>query len=112
MVTLNVVGVCVKRIGKEATIPVDQFPDSRLSFAGMTKWASSRCRSERIKRKRYEGSVDPFLSGVLNALAVEKRLQLALVEHLADDVAAADELARHIELRDGRPIGELFDAVA
>src|ERR1700751_5137838 len=40
-----------------------------------------------------------------NALVLEQRLQLAGLEHLADDVAAADELALDIELRDGRPVG-------
>ena len=33
-------------------------------------------------------------------------------EHLADDVAAADELALDVELRDGRPVGEALDALA
>src|SRR5688572_21743005 len=39
-------------------------------------------------------------------------LQLARLEHLLHDVAAADELALHVELRDGRPVGELLDALA
>ena len=34
------------------------------------------------------------------------------LEHLADDVAAADELALDVELRDGRPVGIGLDAVA
>ena len=36
----------------------------------------------------------------------------ALLEHLLDDVAAADELALHIELGDGRPVREFLDALA
>src|ERR1700751_4945086 len=46
-----------------------------------------------------------------NALVLEQRLQLAGLEHLADDVAAADELALDIELRDGRPVGIGLDAL-
>ena len=34
------------------------------------------------------------------------------MEHLAHDVRAADELALHIELGDGRPVGEGLDALA
>src|SRR5690606_582028 len=39
----------------------------------------------------------------LDALVLEEVLQLARLEHLADDVAAADELALDVELRNGRP---------
>ena len=39
-----------------------------------------------------------------DALLLEQALQLAGLEHLADDVGAADELALHVELRDGRPV--------
>ncbi len=39
-----------------------------------------------------------------DALLGEQLLQFAGLEHLADDVAAADELALHIELRNGRPV--------
>src|SRR5688572_31202335 len=48
----------------------------------------------------------------LDALALQQVLQLASLEHLAHDVAAADELALHIELRNGRPAGEVLDALA
>jgi len=47
-----------------------------------------------------------------DALAVEQLLQLAGLEHLADDVAAADELALDVELRDGRPVAVDLDAFA
>ena len=43
-------------------------------------------------------------------LVVEHLLQFAGFGHFADDVAAADELAFDVELRNGRPGGELFDA--
>ena len=44
--------------------------------------------------------------------SVEEGLQLAGLEHLADDVAAADELALDVKLRDGRPVGVFLDALA
>src|SRR5689334_12927280 len=50
----------------------------------------------------------PFGSGLgrnRNALVLHQGGQLAGLEHLHDDVAAADELAADIELRDGRPVG-------
>src|SRR5450756_2641142 len=46
-----------------------------------------------------------------HALVLERLLQFAGLEHLAHDVAAADELALHIELRNGRPVGIGLDAV-
>src|SRR5579859_1442012 len=49
---------------------------------------------------------------VLDALFGEQRLQLARLEHLHHDVAAADELALDVELRDGGPLRELLDALA
>src|SRR5690606_29503748 len=48
---------------------------------------------------------------VSDALLVEELLQLTLLEHLADDVAAADELALHVELRNRRPVAEGLDAL-
>ena len=41
----------------------------------------------------------------------EHRLQLAALVHLAHDVAAADELATHVKLRDRRPVAVLLDPV-
>ena len=49
---------------------------------------------------------------VCDALLRQQRLQFAGLEHLHDDVAAADELALDVELRDGRPLRELLDALA
>ena len=43
---------------------------------------------------------------------LEVSLQLLLLEHFADDVAAADELALDVELRQRRPVGIGLDAVA
>jgi len=46
-----------------------------------------------------------------HALVGKELLQFAGLEHLADDVAAADEFALDVELRNGRPIGVGLDAV-
>src|SRR6266576_6351169 len=45
------------------------------------------------------------------ALFLHQRLQFTGLEHLAHDVAAADELALDVELRDGRPVRIALDAV-
>jgi hypothetical protein len=39
-----------------------------------------------------------------DALGAQELLQLSRLEHLAGDVAAADELALDVELRDCRPV--------
>ncbi len=47
-----------------------------------------------------------------HAVLFEEASQFAFFEHFADDVAAADEFAFDVELRNCWPVGELFDAVA
>src|SRR5215472_8937001 len=47
-----------------------------------------------------------------DALVLEQGLQFAGLEHLADDVAAADEFALDVELRNGRPVRVRLDALA
>src|SRR6185437_10807134 len=47
-----------------------------------------------------------------HALFFEHLLELAVLEHLADDVAASDELALDVKLRDRRPVRKLLDALA
>src|SRR5689334_14551765 len=47
----------------------------------------------------------------VDALVLERLLQFAGLKHLADDVAAADELALDVKLRDGRPVGIFLDAL-
>ncbi len=46
-----------------------------------------------------------------HALVGEQLLQFAGLEHLADDIAAADELALDVKLRNGRPVRIGLDAV-
>src|SRR3546814_3629517 len=48
----------------------------------------------------------------LDAAGVQQVGQFAGLEHLADDVAAAHELALDVELRDGRPGRIVLDPVA
>src|SRR3546814_7332080 len=43
--------------------------------------------------------------------AVHQRVQFARFPHLHHNVAAADEFALHIELRDRRPVGKFLDAL-
>src|SRR5690606_12937594 len=46
-----------------------------------------------------------------HTLLVEERLQFTGLEHLADDIASADELTLDIELWNGRPVGIFLDAL-
>ena len=50
--------------------------------------------------------------GVWDALVMNELMQLTLLEHLADDVAASDELAFDVELGDRRPVGECLNTFA
>src|SRR5690606_40370484 len=43
---------------------------------------------------------------------LEEALQLAGLEHLADDVATANKFTAHIKLRNGGPVGEGLDSFA
>src|SRR5258707_14423494 len=47
-----------------------------------------------------------------DALLLQQALKLARLKHFADDVAAADEFALDVELRDRGPIGIGLDALA
>jgi len=44
--------------------------------------------------------------------SLQQGLQFAVFKHLAHDVGAADKLAVHIQLRYGRPVGKILDALA
>src|SRR5262249_1592268 len=57
---------------------------------------------------KYRGTSGFGLRG--HALVLEEGLQLAGLEHLAHDVAAAHKLALDVELRNGRPVGIGLDA--
>jgi hypothetical protein len=52
------------------------------------------------------------MRGGLPVGSAEHVAELAGIEHLDDDVTAADQLPVHIELRDGRPVAIDLDAVA
>jgi uncharacterized SAM-binding protein YcdF (DUF218 family) len=66
------------------------------------RWLLEPCRPRRTA---------PRASALPDRLAHE-RGELAARVHLAHDVAAADELPRHVELRDRRPVRELLDGLA
>ena len=53
--------------------------------------------------------VGALLDGHQDALFVEQLGKLAGLVHGGEDVAAANELAVDVQLRNGRPIGELLD---
>src|SRR4029077_6340460 len=57
--------------------------------------------------------LSPAASGAdRDALFLEELLQIPGLEHLPHDVAAADELAVDVKLRDCRPVREFLDALA
>jgi hypothetical protein len=45
------------------------------------------------------------------ALGIEQRVEFTRERHLGDDVAAADEFALDVKLRDGGPVGIVLDAL-
>src|SRR6185437_15564950 len=49
---------------------------------------------------------------VCDALGVESTHKLARLKHLAHDIAATDEFALDVELRQRRPVRKLLDALA
>ena len=46
-----------------------------------------------------------------DALGLESFLQLTRLEHFTNDIAAADELALDVKLRNGRPVGKFLDVI-
>src|SRR4029077_13999814 len=62
----------------------------------------------RLRGRDEEASLRPDR----HALLFEDLLQFAGFEHLADDVAAADELAVDVKLRHRRPVRVFLDALA
>ena len=116
---------------------VEEIRSSRHEFSGragrstmagrMAGPATRRSRSSSVWRDRAEKQKTPdwyrassrLVQGpdqvaCLTAMPalVQMLLQLAGLEHFAHDIGAADEFALHIELRDGRPVGVVLDALA
>src|SRR5579872_1568695 len=90
-------------------------PRGRGPGYGPTPRSANACRRHRQASPGCSSGGRSDGSGfglVLDALVGEQRLELARLEHLGDDVAAANELALHIELRHRRPLRELLDALA
>src|SRR5205823_928980 len=74
------------------------------------------CRKHERRIDRFgvvaDGRRPPGSGADGDALFFEKLLQFAGLEHLANDVAAADKFALNVELRDRRPAREFLDALA
>ena len=114
-------------IGRTASQPVGNFyaMARNPSFSFKIKWRNSavfsnwhaHCyyyRVHLVPRQRRGGAAVlwsscsapssfllPRLAGIRRS---EQLLKLAALEHLHHDVGSADELALHVELRDGRPV--------
>src|SRR6185312_1908735 len=92
---------------------------SSISSRAASSASSGRCAAADSKPpsgRRPEGvgrkGEAPSGGARIDALVLEEGAELPRLEHLADDVAAADELAFDIELRNGRPAREILDALA
>src|SRR5690242_3453649 len=86
-------------------------PDTAIRRAASARSTSAATISRAVAMARPSSAPLSALPG-LDALLGQKTLQLAGLEHLAHDIAAADELALHVELRDGRPVRVRLDAGA
>src|SRR5690349_9696261 len=71
---------------------------------------SSSAKTQFIPAPRARAAGTLLGGGV--RLGADERLELALLEHLRDDVAAADELAVDEQLRDRRPVGPAGEHLA
>jgi uncharacterized SAM-binding protein YcdF (DUF218 family) len=81
-----------------------------LAYWLVERWTIQPCGGLRRQPGRWPAAARAAGSGLPDGLA-EQRRELALRVHLADDVAAADELPRHEHLRDGGPARVRLDAV-
>src|SRR5437763_10428437 len=84
-------------------------------------YCHSRARGNPTSRSRRMESWMPAFAGMTalplgvfqrHAVLGEEGNQFFLLEHLAHDIGAADKFALHIELGNGRPVGEGLDAFA
>src|SRR5229473_2503577 len=85
-----------------------------LTWTGVGSTVSSSCRPRQSggRRLNRRSRPPPLCGPGGDAVGLEELLQLAGLGHLANDIAAADELTLDIELRDGRPAREFLDALA
>src|SRR5450830_264583 len=80
-----------------------------------TPWmATSNCSS----RKPYTAPVAPVMATTIRRgraswlSGIDQGLQFARFKHFIHDIGTTDELAFHIQLRNGRPVRIIFDALA
>ena len=76
--------------------------------------AGGAARPARTRPRRAPATRPPVRTAAAGSgrLLREQLLQLARLVHLAQDVAAADEFAVDVELRNRRPVGVFLDALA
>ena len=96
----------VQRAGSVAAMAAGESAEDHCAGRRRRSGRPSRRSGRGISRslKRRFSSATPC--------SARKDFSSSALEHLADDVAAADEFALHIKLRDGRPVGEFLDALA
>src|ERR1700758_3020924 len=94
-----------QRIYSSANPLTPSFDDiaQRVQYSNYQGYRGALARSGLAHHRRSDRS-----SGRLHAADRQQLSELAGFEHLADDIAAADELAFDIELRNRWPIGERF----
>src|SRR5262249_51999777 len=99
------------RVGR---ISAAQFRRSAAQYAYATPYTLRYCVLLLNGRKRALAELPSGLRAFPDgqAFLLQQALQLAGLEHLAHDIAAADEFALDVELRNGRPVGIGLDAVA
>src|SRR5437868_5280760 len=95
----SLLNICRSKIDPEGAAATASYGGGRRRTGAVQGWAP-RARSG-------SGS-----GADRDSLFLQHLLQFARLEHLADDVAAADELPLDVELRDRRPVGECLDPLA
>src|SRR5512144_1701225 len=93
------------RGGHAMLVPPPLFPDAERAAWTRPAGSVARPRSPRAV-------IDVRANEPLGRLPTEELLQLARLVHLAHDVAAADEFALHVELRNRRPVRVILDPLA
>ena len=96
------------------SVDVLQDPEIRQGIKEYSDWPT--IPQLYVKGEFVGGSdimLEMFQSGELQQLvSAEQLLKFPALEHLHHDVGSTDELALHVELRDGRPIRIILDALA
>ncbi len=91
---------------------IDYYRQGRFPFDRLIRFYEFEDIATAFQDMQRGDTIGPVLriSLVVAPAFLQQRLQLAVVIHLERDVAAADELAVHVELRIGGPVRVLFSA--